>query len=218
MPFTFSHIFATELNTCSGNTGRLCYFEAIPMKLRPINLSALCLLLISNMTLAANQTRVYLTTESHNQQTISGLGVQYIALAPRSELGVGLFSSLNHAKINDQQGDTQQFAQWEIGGKLGYFDVFELYAEIGMDMSEGMGNLAYVSLFGQDAYDEHNSFEQDRHDDLPFNVDGFVGIGTGISINQFITIGAFARYRQIDSEHWQSDNQLYGGLSLSVVF
>ena len=176
------------------------------------------LFFISNTALAANQTRVYLTTERHNQQTISGLGVQFIALAPRSEFGIGMFSSLNHVKTLDLQGDIQQFAQWEIGGKLGYFDFFELYAEIGMDMSEGMGNLAYVSLFERDEYDESNSFEQDKHDDLPFNVDAFIGVGTGININQFITVGAFARYRQIDSEHWQSNNQLYGGLSLSVVF
>ena len=153
------------------------------------------------MTLAANQTRVYLTTESRNQQTISGLGVQFIVLAPRSELGIGIFSSLNHAKIYDQQGDIQQFAQWGVGGKLGYFDFFELYTEIGIDMSEGMGNLAYVSLFERDEYDEFNSFEQDKNDDLPFNVDAFIGVGTGININQFITVGAFARYRQIDSDH-----------------
>ena len=64
-----------------------------------------------------------------------------------------------------------------------------------------------------DARDDDNFYDSQENN----AIDGYAGLGAGINAKN-IRIEGFVKARQIDSDTWDSDKQIFYGLQLSLFF
>jgi hypothetical protein len=151
----------------------------------------------------------------------SSIGVEVLQHKFNSYLGIAANSSIGYAQVTDTFDDQHGFIAWEAGIKVGYFSNFSLYAEFGVDLLE----FAFSDRSDDDDNYSHNhstnhtDFENDNFDHkyTDNNIDGYVGIGSSIMIEQ-IKITGFVRFREISGYNWQAENITFSGIELAVVF
>lgn len=161
---------------------------------------------------------VFVKSEHHHRDYITGAGVELWLVNQQSKLGTTISTSIGRAKVTDRENIQHDYAAWETGLKFGYFSQVFIYGEFGFDMGE-------LVFRDRDEDEDDKVFYTDsdfvaanrrKHDDSN-NIDGYLGIGAGFRY-QNIQLEAFSRIRQIDGEHWKANNQAYTGAKLSFVF
>ncbi|WP_024609925.1 hypothetical protein [Pseudoalteromonas sp. TB64] len=158
------------------------------------------LLLGSNMP----NTAVFVKSEFNGDSSITSVGVEMMAKQNHSNFGVIFTSAVGAAKVDNKQGEQEEFITWDNGMKLGYFNDFFIYAELGLDLFE----LAFKNDRGDNTY----QIEKSNND-----IDGYAGIGMGYHLKPF-KIEAFTRVRQIDGYYWEAEEHIYSGVQLSLTF
>jgi hypothetical protein len=155
--------------------------------------------------LAREEPRVFVQYEFNDTDTIRTVGVGNFIPFSNSDFGAQAMTSFSYAEVMTKDNYLEDYLAWEAGFRMGYYGVVIAYIEAGIDLTE--------LLLKTDKNDCCGSFNDNNQD----QVDGYVGVGAGLQI-QALTIDAFARLRQIDTRYWQSAQQSYYGIQLSVSF
>jgi len=149
---------------------------------------------------------VFVKSESHNEDTLSSIGVSVLFKNQRTNLGLKVSTAIGTADIHDEALYKQEYLAWEAGIKMGYFSKLFFYGELGVDLAE---------FILHDRDDEYEYYDRHHHQDN--DIDGYIGIGAGINFGK-IQLETFARIRQIDSDGWQAQHVTYSGVQLSLSF
>ncbi|MFC3033280.1 hypothetical protein ACFOEE_12185 [Pseudoalteromonas fenneropenaei] len=175
-------------------------------------LAALCLSL-SQGTYAAvqNLSEVAFTIKSdwRGSDKVTALGLEAFGNFPMSKFGYSFNSSLGYADVTTKTADKENYLTWDTGIKVGYFQNFFVYGEVGLDLFE---------LLLHDLRNDDNRRNDDRYNDEPRNdLDAYVGVGAGMQFER-IRVELYSRVRQIDGEHWESKERVFSGMQVSFMF
>ena len=162
----------------------------------------------------------YLSYEANDKGQISTIGAVFQTDA-HFQLAVGLASY--YSDDNPQHGLYQpeiQFLNLDTSVRVGTFDKFSLYGEVGIALDELI-------------FDEEEENYYDRwggHYEKMGPIDWFAGVGAGIELNN-LSLRAFGRYRYLRSyeqeylaalDPWvhgqPDDGQWFAGVELSLRF
>jgi hypothetical protein len=99
----------------------------------------------------------------------------------------------------------EDYIAWQGPAKFGLFSNISVYAELGLDLTE--------LIFHDLRYDHHDEYYDDYHD----NIDAFVGVGAGVKAGP-LKFEAFSRLREIDSQYWEAELEVFTGAQLSISF
>ena len=164
----------------------------------------LSLIFFSSSSYANQPFDIFVKHEFNATDSITGVGAT-MSLGPTHSLVKGeLVSSLNYAEVLDDRGGMQNFLSLDTGVRLGFYGQAFFYIEAGFDAFE---------LVVDDNRDD-DYFNEGQEDNA---IDGYAGLGAGINAKN-IRIEGFVKARQIDSETWDSDKQMFYGLQLSLSF
>jgi len=161
---------------------------------------------------------IFVKNESHNENSISSIGLEIPFGDPNSNFGAYMTSAIGYGDITDKTGDNNNYLTWDTGLKFGYFSDISIYGEVGLDLFE----LIWDDLNDKDEdettyyyeNEEYDYFDTERHDN---NLDGYIGFGIGLDLKP-LKIDIFTRLRQIDGHNWEAKEHLYSGLQLSISF
>lgn len=151
--------------------------------------------------------RVFVQYEFNDTDSIKTVGVANFIPFYNSDFGAQAMTSFSFAEVMTKDNYLQDYLAWEAGFRMGYYGAVIAYIEAGIDLTELVLNTQRGDCCG--SFNDNDNY----HD----QVDGYVGIGAGLQI-QALTIDAFVRLRQIDTRYWQSAEQSYYGIQLSVSF
>ncbi|MFT6898784.1 MAG: hypothetical protein ACJA13_003211 [Paraglaciecola sp.] len=164
-------------------------------------------MLFATGLLAREEPRVFVQYEFNDTDSIKTVGVANFIPFHNSDFGAQAITSFSYAEVMTKDNYLQDYLAWEAGFRMGYYGAVIAYIEAGIDLTEW--------ILKTDKNDCCGSFnDNDNNQDY---IDGYVGVGAGLQI-QALTIDAFARLRQIDTRYWQSAQQTYYGIQLSVSF
>ncbi|MBB1329349.1 hypothetical protein H5087_08280 [Pseudoalteromonas sp. SR43-7] len=149
-------------------------------------------------------TGMFIKSEFNGDSSITSAGLEMMVKQNYSNFGVVFTSAIGAAVIDNKQGEQEEFITWDNGMKLGYFNDFFIYAELGLDLFE----LAFKNDRGDNTY----QIEKSNND-----IDGYAGIGAGYHFKPF-KIEIFTRARQIDGDYWEAQEHIYSGVQLSFTF
>ncbi len=167
------------------------------------------ILILSSSGLQATEKvalNLFYSHESNGADYFSSVGVGTTFKQRDTNIGFQLSTSIGNAEVLATDGYVEEFVSWEGSVKLGYFSNLSFYIESGIDLSE----LFFKDLREDDYYDDYDS---DYHDDL----DSFVGVGAGIKTGN-LQIDAFYRIREIDSEYWEAESEVFSGIRATISF
>lgn len=164
--------------------------------------------------------RPLLSYESSETGQISNVGLQWGGMPGQS---VAVVTSLSFFQASDRWGGSNiSFTNFDTALRIGRFDDFSLYGEIGVALDE--------LVFDEEETEEYDAFGNHYHSSGP--IDWFAGVGGGIQL-AFLQINAFARYRylrSLEQEYyreplWQQGylpnpdpHQWFAGVELSFRF
>jgi len=149
--------------------------------------------------------KLFSTYEANGSDYIEGIGVGFTTKNPDTKLGFEFSTSINNAEVMATDGFIENYFAWQGSAKFGLFSNISLYAELGVDLTE---------LFFHDLrYDDYDAYNNDYHDDI----DAFVGVGAGLKAGP-LQIEAFTRLREIDSQYWEAEPEVFTGAQLSIIF
>ncbi|WP_333796600.1 hypothetical protein [Rheinheimera sp.] len=130
--------------------------------------------------------RPLLAVESSDSGRISSVGLQWGGLPGQS---VAVVTSLSFYHAKEQWGGSDiGFTNFDTSLRLGRFDDFSLYAEVGVALDE--------LVFDEEETEYYDNFGYRHRHQGP--IDWFAGVGGGLQLD-FIQINAFARYRYLRS-------------------
>ncbi|MFQ3196703.1 MAG: hypothetical protein ACI8R9_001926 [Paraglaciecola sp.] len=164
-------------------------------------------MLSSTGLLARKKTRVFVQYEFNDNDTIKTVGVANFIPFYNSDFGAQAMTIFSYAEVMTNDNYLEDYLAWEAGFRMGYYGVVIAYIEAGIDLTEWA-----LKTQRNDCCESFN--DNDNNQD---QVDGYIGVGAVLQI-QALTINAFARLRQIDTRYWQSAQQSYYGIQLSVSF
>ncbi|WP_240915871.1 hypothetical protein [Pseudoalteromonas sp. Z1A2] len=81
-------------------------------------------------------TGMFIKSEFNGDSSITSAGVEMMVKQNYSNFGVVFTSAIGAAVIDNKQGEQEEFITWDNGMKLGYFNDFFIYAELGLDLFE----------------------------------------------------------------------------------
>jgi hypothetical protein len=149
--------------------------------------------------------RLFSTYEANGTDYIEGIGIGFTTRNPDTKLGFEFSTSINNAEVTATDGYIEDYFAWQGSAKVGLFSNISIYAELGVDLTE---------LFFHDLrYDVHN----ENYDGYQDDVDAFVGVGAGLKAGP-LQIEAFSRLREIDSQYWEAESEVFTGAQLSISF
>lgn len=149
--------------------------------------------------------RLFSTYEANGEDYIEGVGIGFTTKNPDTKLGFEFSTSFNNAVVTATDGYIEDYFAWQGSAKIGLFSNISVYAELGVDLTE---------LFFHDLrYDVHDGFNDEYQDDI----DTFVGVGAGLKAGP-LQIEAFTRLREIDSQYWEAEAEVFTGAQLSISF
>ncbi len=149
--------------------------------------------------------RLFSTYEANGRDYIEGVGVGFTTINSDTKLGFELSTSFNNAEVRATDGYIEDYFAWQGSAKFGLFSNFSAYVELGLDLTE--------LLFHDLRYDVHDEYYDDYHDDI----DSFVGVGAGVKAGP-LKFEAFSRLREIDSQYWEAESEVFTGAQLSIIF
>lgn len=130
--------------------------------------------------------RPLLAFESSEAGQISSVGLQWGGLPGQS---VAVVTSFSFYRANQEWGGSDiGFTNFDTSLRLGRFDDFSLYGEIGIALDE--------LAFDEEETDYYDNFGYRHRSSGP--IDWFAGLGGGFQL-EFLQIHAFARYRYLRS-------------------
>ena len=156
---------------------------------------------------------IYYSFESSAGDHYSGIGFATTFKSEESHFGINLATSLSEASVMTDLGFNEHFLAWEGHVKIGYFSKFSVYGEFGFDIGELLSpDFRQIDDIIFDALVEDEDRESHGRD-----IDTYVGIGAGINLGK-LNISAFSRVRDINSEYWQAENDVFTGVQFSISF
>jgi hypothetical protein len=183
---------------------------------------SVCLCVLFPLNASAKKSNDYIISLHHDANETdhySTIGVEIIHRQMNSYLGFSINSSIGYARVNDTLGYEHGFIAWEGGMKVGYFSDFSLYAEFGVDLAELTFNDRSDDDYPHNNKRYNTDFENDNldHRDSQNDIDGYIGIGSSIMIEQ-IKLTGFIRFREISGHHWRAEKNTFSGIELAIVF
>ncbi len=172
-----------------------------------------------------NNVGFFVKNEIHDNDYISGIGVEAWLINDETQIGFAVNSSIGKAEVTDEYDYQHSYVAWDLGIKFGYFSDVFVYAELGLDL----GELILQDRDEDDYDDEDNQVDfgdilgilvlDDYYDeyDRSNDIDAYVGVGIGVKLEN-IVIEGYSRYRQIDGEYWKANNQVFSGMKLTIMF
>jgi hypothetical protein len=147
---------------------------------------------------------LFVKQEVNDTDRISSVGIAQQFNFANSDLGGEAITNLTYAEVVSEAGYLEEFIGWEVGLRLGYFSKVFAYVEAGFDLGE--------SILNDSRYDCCEDYYA-QHDDP----DGYAGLGMGFNV-EYLRFEVSIRARQLDSEYWRSERQIFYGAQLSISF
>ncbi len=157
---------------------------------------------------ASAETSIFYNHEFNGPDTIRSLGFGNTSIDPHNHLGFGFSSSFNYANVTTKEYRTEEYFAWEASAKFGYFSQISLYAEAGIDLTELMFGDFRVNVDNTEFHYGDNNSDK---------VDTFFGIAAGYSM-EVLKVELMTRWRNIDSEYWEAESEVFTGISFSLNF
>lgn len=154
--------------------------------------------------------RLFSTYESNGRDFIEGVGIGLTFNGSNSNLGFQFNTSINNAEVRATDGYIEDYFAWQGSVKVGLFSKVSVYLEAGVDLTE--------LLFHDLRYDDHNDYHDNGyHHHYEDDIDSFIGIGGGIQLGR-LKFEGFSRLREIDSQYWEAESEVFTGVQFSVNF
>jgi len=146
----------------------------------------------------------FVKQEVNDTDKINSIGIAQQFNFANSDLGGEATTNLSYAEVVSDAGYLEEFIGWEVGLRLGYFSTVFAYVEAGFDLGESILNDKRYDCC-DDYYAQHNE------------PDGYAGLGLGLKL-EYLRFEVSVRARQLDSEYWRSERQIFYGAQVSIAF
>lgn len=146
----------------------------------------------------------FVTHEWNATDRITSVGISHVFTKNASGFIGEVNSSFGYAEVLTESDIFEEYPVWESGVKLGYYSTLFVYIEAGIDLAE-------LAL----DHDREDCCIRDER--INNQIDGYAGIGAGINLNK-AKFTLFVRARQIDSNSWESKEQVFAGASVELKF
>lgn len=147
---------------------------------------------------------VFVNHERNSSDQITTVGVSHIFTRSTTGFVGEVNTAIGYAEVLTESDFIEEYPVWESGIKLGYYSTVFAYIEAGIDLAE----------LALNSERENCCIRDERYNN---QIDGYAGIGAGIHLaNARVTV--FIRARQIDSNSWESKEQVFTGVNFELTF